>query len=162
MADAIGISRSTWAALKHFAHSGVNAGSSSPGGGRGGATDSMILIRNGTGATLSPGYVVGLDGIVNTPATNARDWDFYRYYKAVKPDPAKFAFAVAIEEIADGKAVYALLTGVCRVKVDVKNGEHQFARPMKEANFGLACYDANARLVIVWCNEVPSTKACKT
>ncbi|MCL2001732.1 MAG: hypothetical protein FWG74_09875 [Planctomycetes bacterium] len=132
MAEALGISRSAWAAVKHLANSGVHAGSSAAGAGRGGATDAMILIKNGTGSTLAPGHIVGLDGIVNTPATNAKDWDFYRYYKAVKPDPAKYAFAIAIEEIADGKAGYALLTGVCKVKVDVKNKEHQFARPVKD------------------------------
>ncbi|MCL2001637.1 MAG: hypothetical protein FWG74_09395, partial [Planctomycetes bacterium] len=125
-------SRSAWAAVKRLANSGVNAGSPAASAGRGGATDAMILIKNGAGSTLSPGHIVGLDGIVNTPETNKRDWAFYRYHKAVKPDPAKYAFAVAIEEIADGKAGYALLTGVCRIKADIKNKEHQFARPVKD------------------------------
>ena len=132
MAGALGISRAAWAAVKHLANSGVHAGSSSAGGGRGGASDSMILVKNNTGMTLAPGHIVGVDGIINTPETNAHDWDFYRYYKAVKPDPAKYSFAVTIEEIADGKAGYALIMGVCKVKVDVKNKQHLFARPIKD------------------------------
>lgn len=132
MAEALGISRAAWSALKQMAGNGINAGSSSGGAGRGGASDSMILIKNETGTKLSPGHIVGLDELINTPDTSGKDWDFYRYHKAVKPDPAKYPFAIAIEEIATGKAGYALLMGVCRVKVDVKNKEHQFARPVKD------------------------------
>ncbi len=130
MAQTLGISRTTWGALAQMVGGGRSAGSPAGGGGRGGATDSMILIRNDTGAKLSRGHIVGLDGVVNTPDSNAKDWDFYRYHKAVKPDPAKFTFAVAIEEIENGKAGYALLSGVHRIKVDVKNKDHVFARPI--------------------------------
>ncbi len=132
MAQALGISRTTWGALAQMVGGGRSAGSAAGGGGRGGATDSMILIRNDTGSKLSRGHIVGLDGVVNTPDSNAKDWDFYRYHKAVKPDPAKFTFAVAIEEIESGKAGYALLSGVHRIKVEVKNKDHVFARPIKD------------------------------
>jgi len=148
MGEAIGISRAAWAALQQLVGAGVNAGAPASSGGRGGATDAMILIRNGCGSTLLPGHIVGLDGIVNTPATHPNDWDFYRLYKTVKPDPKKRAFAVAIEEIADGKAGFAFLTGVCKVKVDVKNQDHRYARPIKdELEHMESCVFGPARLL---------------
>jgi hypothetical protein len=90
----------------------------------------MILIKNMTGQSLAPGHIVGVDGLINVPETNAPGWDFHRFYKAVKPDLDKYPFAIVIETIAAGKAGYALANGVCKISLDVKDGNHQYAQPI--------------------------------
>jgi len=126
------ISRATWAAVQQMVTAGVNAGSSPGGAGGLGGRESLILVKNTTGTTLKVGYIVGLDGLIHTPESLQNGWDFYRFHKAVKPDPAKYTFAVMLEEVKDGKAGHALIAGVCKTQVDVKNKEHQFARPVKD------------------------------
>lgn len=143
----IAISRSTWAAVEHLV-AGANAGSSTGTSGRGGATDAMILVKNETGGELKPGSIIGLDGLNNTPSSNPKDWALYRFHKAVKPDPDKYPFALAIEEIASGKPGYALISGVHKIKVDVKNKDHAFARPVKDDTEKLeSCSFGPARLL---------------
>ena len=130
--EPLGISRATWAAVQQMATAGVNAGSS-PGGASGpGGRESLILVKNTTGATLQVGHIVGLDGLIHTPASLPRGWDFYRFHKAVKPDPAKYPFAIMLAETKNDKSGHALISGVCKTTVDVKNREHQFARPVKD------------------------------
>ena len=126
------ISRATWAAVQQMVTAGVNAGSSPGSAGGLGGRESLILLKNSTGTTLKVGHIVGLDGLIHTPSSLPNGWDFYRFHKAVKPDPAKYTFAVMLEEVKDGKPGHALISGVCKTQVDVKNKEHQFARPIKD------------------------------
>jgi hypothetical protein len=134
MSQALEISRSAWAAMTQMLGGGRSAGSPAGSAGRGGVSDSMALIRNETGATLLPGYVVGLDGVINTPDSGSGDdWVCYRYHRGVNPDPDRFSFAVVTERIESGYAGYAFITGICRVKVYVNNKNHTFARPLKDA-----------------------------
>lgn len=130
--DPLVISRAAWTAVERLAGAGANAGSSTGTHGRGADTFGMILIRNATGETLQPDYIVGLDGLVNTPDSHPNEWHVCRFHKAVKPDPDQYAFAVVIEEIAAGKAGLALIDGIHRVMVEVKDAAHQFAVPVKD------------------------------
>ena len=144
----LAISRATWAAVQQMATAGVNAGSS-PGGAAGlGGRESLILVKNTTGTTLKVGHIVGLDGLINTPESLPKGWDFYRCHKGVKPDPAKYPFAVMLAECKEDKAGHALISGVCKTQVDVKNKEHQFARPVKDKTEQMeSCAFGPARLL---------------
>ena len=127
------ISRSAWAAVQQLATGGINAGSASGTNGRGGMPESIVLFRNNTGQSLALGNIIGLDGVINTPSSHPKDWDFYRVYKGVKPHPDKYAFAVAMEQLASGKAGFAMISGIARVKVKINDSEHRFAKPVEDS-----------------------------
>ena len=142
------ISRSTWAAVQQMATGGINAGSASGTNGRGGMPENIILFRNDTGQSLVPGNVIGLDGVLHTPSSHPGDWDFYRVFKGVKPHPDKYAFAVATEPLAPGKAGFALISGIARIKAEINDPEHRFARPVKDnVSHMESCPDGSARIV---------------
>ena len=54
--EPLAISRATWAAVQQMATAGVNAGSSPGGSGGPGGRESLILVKNTTGATLNVGH----------------------------------------------------------------------------------------------------------
>ena len=141
------ISRKTWAAVEQMATGAIQAGAA-PGreSGRGGA-EGVILIRNDTGAKLDYRGIVGLKDIVTKPPEPG--WEFSLQYIAVKPDPDKYAFAVAMEDISEGAAGFALAFGIHAVRVDMKNGNHQYAKAIKDQTAHLESCEAGP-VRILW------------
>jgi len=139
------ISRKTWAAVEQMAVGAIQAGAAPGGSGRGGA-EGVILIRNDTGAKLEYRGIVGLQDIVTKPP--AAGWEFSLQYIAVKPDPARYAFAIAMEEISAGAAGFALAFGIHSAKVEMKDGGHQYAEPVKDQTARLASCDSGPARIL--------------
>jgi len=73
----------------------------------------------------------------------------------------KCSFTYTVKAFPEESGAPDLETGL-----DPTSNPSKYQRPeigrMKEATFGLACFDGDGRLVIAWCNEVMVAKACKT
>jgi hypothetical protein len=73
----------------------------------------------------------------------------------------KCSFTYTVKAFPEESGAADLETGF-----DPTKDPSKFQRPeigkMKEADFGLAGFDKDGKVMIAWCNEVIEAKACKT
>jgi hypothetical protein len=91
--------------------------------------DACILrVKNETGGNLSRAAVVGLDGPIFAPSDSLDAFLREVTFRGVTPAAShRGRFAILLAPAASGVVARAYLAGVCPVKVDVIDADHQFA-----------------------------------
>jgi len=99
---------------------------------------SIVLVRNDSGGDLNRLAVLGIDSPVIDPADNEDEFKNRVALVGVTPDENTHEgkFVVLAEPIASGKIGRAYAAGVCPVKVDVPDEDHEY--PFAEIADGVA------------------------
>lgn len=89
---------------------------------------SIILVRNDSGANRQRFEVLGVDAPIIDPSTNEEEFKNRVALSCVAPaaDTHEGKFVVLAEPIATGKIGRAYAAGVCPVKIDVPDEDHEW------------------------------------
>ena len=89
---------------------------------------SIILVRNDSGANRQRFEVLGVDGPIIDPSANEEEFKNRVALSCVAPaaDTHEGKFVVLAEPIATGKIGRAYAAGVCPVKIDVPDDDHEW------------------------------------
>lgn len=89
----------------------------------------IIQVKNESGSDLNRNSIVGLVRPVFTPEDSTNAFLREVAFRAVKPDITlhKRRYAVLLDPAKDGRFARAYVSGICQVKVDVRDTSHEFA-----------------------------------
>lgn len=88
-----------------------------------------VLVKNGTGAALETGHIVGLGSPLYTPTDNLGEFKFRPTIVGAVPTTAshKGKFAICSEQIPDGKIGCAVLVGLAACQVNIVSSTDEYA-----------------------------------
>lgn len=89
---------------------------------------SIVLVRNDSGSNQNRMAVLGVDAPIIDPSTNEEEFRNRVALSCITPaaDTHEGKFVVLAEPIANGKIGRAYAAGVCPVKIDVPDEEHEW------------------------------------
>jgi hypothetical protein len=89
---------------------------------------SIVLVRNDSGSNQNRMAVLGVDAPIIDPSTNEEEFRNRVALACVTPEKGTHEgrFVVLAEPIANGKIGRAYAAGVCPVKIDVPDEEHEW------------------------------------
>jgi len=89
----------------------------------------IVLVRNDSGYDLGQFEVLGVSGVVISPADNLNEFKSIIVLTGVTPSLADHfgRFVVLLEPLADGEIGRACASGMCQVKINVVDETDQYA-----------------------------------
>lgn len=119
-------------------------------------SQTLILVKNTTGATRQRGEVVGLTGIVFTPAQNLEGFISQPCLKAVEPTLAHVAarHAILIENLATNALGLACVSGVVPARLAVTHEDDEFAK-VEEGEYELGTTSGGTSIQILYKADAP-------
>ena len=89
----------------------------------------MVLVKNNSGADRDRFDILGIDGPIFTPTDNLDSFKNDRAVKGITPTTADHTgnFVILLEPLKAGKIGSAVASGVCVVKVNVTDTDHEYA-----------------------------------
>lgn len=117
-----------------------------------------VMLKNTSGSDVSRFGILGIDDSVLVPTDDA--FKDQIVLKGVTPTVTSHhcKFAICVEPIIDGEIGFGIITGVCPVKVDIKNVDHKFC-DVKASSTELESVPAGAG-TIIWAESGTGSKWC--
>lgn len=150
--DPFEVAATTWNTLMDVAKSATSFG------GRQAAPVSrqatIVRVKNESGHDLTRNKVVGLDGPIFTPTQSENVFLRDVAFRASLPHLPKHLrrYAVLLDPAKDGKFARAYVSGVCQVKVDIKDTSHEFALASDGSGDHLVS-SRHGHAQILWCES---------